>query len=384
MSLSPYVLSGFCSLGVGLRIGLLGRPSYVGERPAKSGEIMLAVTAGKSPPISKGLHGDARKGGRFHNANCTTCDEVKGDGKVKRAYFINPKRRNFVDTGSLTILNRPVIYATTSMASSAPKYRYGARCSPTRNSPTLPNTVFTKFIRPYGKSAKKQDATVMETCCRWLFFWMSLFVVSLVPVADAQAQRHEEGRSLYNYRCYFCHGYSGNAHTLAATYLTPQPTDFTRADPLHLTPQYVVAVLEEGRSGTAMKSFHGILGKEDMTRVAEFVVTEFAKRKAINTRYHTPENGWDNHSRYQIAFPFAKGEIPLSRPWESLSPEQVAGKRLYLSACVSCHDRGARDDDAVVWDASLLSYPRNHYSPTDSSIDAMSSTSPYAKHDVPK
>ncbi|MBI4984572.1 MAG: c-type cytochrome [Rhodocyclales bacterium] len=222
----------------------------------------------------------------------------------------------------------------------------------------------------------------MRGACLRLF--LGLVLLAGAAAAETPAQRHEAGRSLYNYRCYFCHGYSGDARTLAATYLAPPPTDFTRADPARLTPPAIVAVLEGGRPGTAMQSFRGILGAEDMARLAEFVAAEFVERKAVNTRYHIPENGWTDHARYEIAFPFAKGEIPLSRSWESLTPEQAAGKRLYLSACVSCHDRGARAEDAVDWEGRPLSYPRNHYSPADPPLDAVTSASPYAKHDVPK
>jgi len=53
------------------------------------------------------------------------------------------------------------------------------------------------------------------------------------PVADAsagQADLHELGRKVYNFRCYFCHGYSGDARTVAASQLLPPPRDFTRAD----------------------------------------------------------------------------------------------------------------------------------------------------------
>lgn len=217
----------------------------------------------------------------------------------------------------------------------------------------------------------------------WLVCWFGLLAGPAVA-ADPAARLHEDGRKLYNYRCYFCHGYSGNARTLAATYLAPPPTDFTRADPGRLTPAAIVAVLEAGRPGTAMKSFKGILGKNEMLLLANFVSREFVERKAPNTRYHIAENGWENHERYRIAYPFATGEIPLSRSWESLTPDQAAGKRLYLSACVSCHDRGAPDDDAVDWDARPLSYPRNNYLAESPPIDAMASASPYAKHDVPK
>lgn len=223
----------------------------------------------------------------------------------------------------------------------------------------------------------------MGVRCRWLLCWMAL-LAGAAAADDAPLKSHEQGRGLYNYRCYFCHGYSGDARTLAATYLAPPPTDFTRADPSRLTPQAIVAVLESGRPGTAMKSFRGILDKEEMLRLAEFVSAEFMERKAPNTRYHIPENGWKDHARYQIAFPFAKGEIPLSRPWESLSSEQAEGKRLYLATCISCHDRGANAVDAVDWDARPLSYPRNNYSPTPPPLDAIASASPYAKHDVPK
>lgn len=209
-------------------------------------------------------------------------------------------------------------------------------------------------------------------------------VLATLVFPAAAAASSPDGRAVYNYRCYFCHGYSGDAKTLAASYLTPRPTDFQRADPAQVTPEHVLETLEQGRPGTAMKSFSGIINEAEMKAVAAFVVDEFVRKKAPNTRYHTPENGWANHERYQAAFPFAKGEIPLSRPWESLSPNEAAGKRLYLSACVSCHDRGAPAEDGVAWDARPLSFPRNNFSLANQpKIDAMASASPYALHDIP-
>jgi cytochrome c oxidase cbb3-type subunit III len=57
--------------------------------------------------------------------------------------------------------------------------------------------------------------------------------------ADADAW-HERGRAIYNYRCYFCHGYSGDAKTLAASYLEPRPRDF-RAASLEQLPRERIA-----------------------------------------------------------------------------------------------------------------------------------------------
>lgn len=201
----------------------------------------------------------------------------------------------------------------------------------------------------------------------------------VVAVADELA----EGRAVYNFRCYFCHGYSGNAKTLAATFLTPSPADFTKSTAETLPREKVIAILRDGRPGTAMKSFATVLSEREMAAVADFVVDEFVLRKAANTRYHTVENGWPNHERYRDAFPFATGEIPLSRSWESLDERQVAGKRLYLASCVSCHDRGAPVPDDTAWDARPLSYPRGNFSFADPpKVDAMTSATPYARHDV--
>jgi cytochrome c oxidase cbb3-type subunit III len=169
--------------------------------------------------------------------------------------------------------------------------------------------------------------------------------------------RHEQGRKLYNWRCYYCHGYSGNARTVASKFLEPRPRDFTFENARTPTREAIVSVLRTGRPGTAMKSYAGILSDEEMNLVADFVYTEFVLDKAPNTRYHTAANGWPDHERYRAAFPFVDGKLTLDIPLESLSREQAAGRRLYLSACVSCHDANAMRS-AAVWQPGLPSEMR--------------------------
>jgi cytochrome c oxidase cbb3-type subunit 3 len=199
------------------------------------------------------------------------------------------------------------------------------------------------------------------------------------PAGDPQA----EGRAIYNFRCYFCHGYSGNARTVAASFLTPPPADFTKATATSLPEAGIVATLQAGRPGTAMKSFASVLSDTEIRAVARFVFDEFVLKKAANTYYHTTENGWPDHGRFAIAFPFATGAIPLSQPWETLSAEEARGKRLFLESCVTCHDRGAPADPETAWEARPLSYPRNNFSfTTPQKVDATTSASPYALHDI--
>ena len=199
-----------------------------------------------------------------------------------------------------------------------------------------------------------------------------------LAVADA---RHEAGRKIYNFRCYFCHGYSGDARTLASTYLTPAPRNFIATRPEQLPRAPMLAAVRNGKPGTAMKSFAGILSAGDMHLVVDFVRREFMQRKAGNTRYHTPENGWPDHERYRDAYPFATGAIALDTPWERLDASQQRGKRLYLTSCVTCHDRGRATEDALIWEGRPLSYPRNQFQP-GGATDAVTSASPYAVHDV--
>ncbi len=192
---------------------------------------------------------------------------------------------------------------------------------------------------------------------------------------------HEFGRKLYNYRCYYCHGYSGNAKTLAATFMLPPPRDFT-SDSFKLTRDAMLGIVEKGKPGTGMVSFTRYLDAREREAVVDFVRREFMLNKRINTLYHTEENGWQDHQRYALAFPFATGEIPLDTPQQELSSEQLKGYQLFMTSCISCHDRARVNDEGMIWQARSVSYPRNNFSYTQ--IDALSSASVYAKHDRKK
>jgi len=217
-----------------------------------------------------------------------------------------------------------------------------------------------------------------------------LLLISLVaiPVAaqnplnkpTSAAAYHEQGRAIYNYRCYFCHGYSGDARTLTSSYVNPRPLNFSQTKTSALSRQQMINAVTYGKQNTAMTGFSRLLNTQEIEAVVDFVRREFMQNKQANTRYHTLENGWPNHQRYAIAFPFARGEIPLDKVWEELNPEQVKGKQLFLTSCITCHDRARVNNEGEIWKKQSISYPRNNYS--HSRIDAVSSASIYAKHDI--
>lgn len=205
----------------------------------------------------------------------------------------------------------------------------------------------------------------------------------LVTQVKPGSTEHELGRKIYNFRCYFCHGYSGDSKTLASTYLSPRPRDFQSTAIEDISLPDMLTTVTKGRAGTAMAGFEGILEPAEILAVTNFVRQEFMLSKAPNTRYHTVANGWPNHERYAAAFPFATGELAIDTPAEKMTGQQRAGKRLFMASCVSCHDRSKVNDAGAPWELRPLSYPRNGFSPGDwPQVDGITSATPYHKHDI--
>lgn len=186
----------------------------------------------------------------------------------------------------------------------------------------------------------------------------AIALAAWLPAQNEGPDLHEQGRAIYNFRCYFCHGYSGDARTLADGLLAQRPRAFSSMRPDEFSPQRVATAVREGRPGTAMASFEGTLDDAEIRAVAHFVVEEFVVRRQPNTRYHTAANGWPDHDRFRSAFRFVREPAALAVPAERLTADEAAGKRLYLSACISCHD-GAASEETAVWDVRPMSYPQD-------------------------
>ncbi|MBI4829748.1 MAG: c-type cytochrome [Nitrospinae bacterium] len=170
------------------------------------------------------------------------------------------------------------------------------------------------------------------------------------PGAEEEQARHEAGRKLYNFNCYFCHGYSGDAKTQASLALRPPPRDFTSSGAASLSREAMTGAVTNGRPGTAMQSFKTRLSPAQIELVVDFIREEFIANGAVNTWYHTKENGWEQHDAARGAFPFATGELPFDTPDETLNEDQRAGKRLFLRVCVTCHDGAHVRFKESVWE----------------------------------
>ncbi len=196
------------------------------------------------------------------------------------------------------------------------------------------------------------------------------------------AENPTDGESVYRFYCYQCHGYSGNAETLASTYLSPKPRDFTAATSTTLPAERMFKTIRDGHPGTAMVGFSSVLTDVEISAVGGYIRASFFGNSAADQKYHSPENGWPDHEKYRAAYPFIDGSIALDTSWSELSPGQRVGRRLYTTACVSCHDQPNSNGGEAIWETRAVSFPRKHFSHRSPPLDAISAASPYARHEI--
>ncbi len=168
------------------------------------------------------------------------------------------------------------------------------------------------------------------------------------------------GKRIYDYYCYQCHGYAGNGVTLAANYLDPPPRNFTVTSLEELTREQMFKTIYQGKPGTAMSAFGNTLSRDEIESVVAYVRNAFMSGSDQDYRYHTEQNGWSRHERYRAAFPYIFGKISIGDDENSLTVDERAGKHLFLSACISCHEPPANPQTSR-WELRGVSYPPGNY-----------------------
>ena len=117
-------------------------PAIGGQQPA----VPMQTDMGQ--PMPKKLKGNARLGEQFFMANCATCHGKKGDAQGPRAYFINPKPRNFLDDYSRTTLNRPTIFFSVSNGRPGTEMPAWSKVLTEQEIANVTEFVFQTFIQP--------------------------------------------------------------------------------------------------------------------------------------------------------------------------------------------------------------------------------------------
>ena len=99
-------------------------------------------------PLANGMQGDAGRGAELYRDNCATCHGEEGDGRGPRAYFINPKPRNFLHAASRASLNRPALHRVISKGKLRTEMPAWEKVLNPQQIADLSEFVFTEFIQP--------------------------------------------------------------------------------------------------------------------------------------------------------------------------------------------------------------------------------------------
>lgn len=125
---------------------------------AATGHVHKATTVNMSAPMPQGLKGDAAKGNTFYMNNCATCHGKTGDGRGPRAYFINPKPRNFLHPASRQELNRIELFEMISEGRPGTEMPAWNKVLSRQEIADVAEFVYQRFIRPAAESGKQAKA----------------------------------------------------------------------------------------------------------------------------------------------------------------------------------------------------------------------------------
>lgn len=134
--------------GGGQPAAISGTKAHGGrEADAPATPVHTPVRVDMTAGLPNGLKGDLKRGGAFYMANCATCHGARGDGAGPRAYFINPKPRNFLDDASRARFNRVALYAAVSEGRLGSEMPAWSKVSTPQQIADVAEFVFQRFVQ---------------------------------------------------------------------------------------------------------------------------------------------------------------------------------------------------------------------------------------------
>ncbi len=124
------------------------------------------------------------------------------------------------------------------------------------------------------------DRTMRDLLLLTATVWTVNFVYAQEPDLGTKEQR-EEGKVVYDVKCAHCHGYAGDAESVATPYLLPPPRDFTSGNYKFRstasgelpTTEDIKRSIEAGMPYTSMPPWKGILSDAEITNLAYYLKT---------------------------------------------------------------------------------------------------------------
>lgn len=133
-------------------------PMAAASIPATAPVVNKPVVVNMSVPMPKALKGNMAKGGAFYMSNCATCHGSTGDGRGPRAYFINPKPRDFLHPASRQAFNRVALFDLISAGKLGTEMPAWRQVLSPQEIADVTEFVFQRFIHPSIANTKPAKA----------------------------------------------------------------------------------------------------------------------------------------------------------------------------------------------------------------------------------
>ena len=169
---------------------------------------------------------------------------------------------------------------------------------------------------------------------------MSLLIGSaLVLFTTITHAQVTDAKALYQNYCSVCHGDNGDGKSHARQGMTPPPRDFTSQESARLlSQQRIELAIREGVAGTAMTGWKSRLSNDQITMVADYVISQFLPDSIMSSviasedKSSTSNISSHNHSSHSPTL------IDMSEPFaDSITGDLARGEILYIKNCVTCH-----------------------------------------------
>ena len=181
------------------------------------------------------------------------------------------------------------------------------------------------------------------------------------PMASAAAPAGSGIRAdlLYHNYCSVCHGDKGDGRSRARAGLRPPPKDFTTAGPT-LTREVMIAVVTDGKPGTAMVGWKTQLSQAEIAAVVDWTIANFMSGKSTPPVREGVSGTHAHGGRAQDASPASAANMSL--PFAlGLKGNAVSGRAYYDANCATCH--GKKGDGKGPRAYFIRPKPRNFLEP---------------------
>jgi len=187
-------------------------------------------------------------GKRIYDKECAFCHGLTGHADTDAAKVLKPPPRNFADPIEMARVDDGRMYAAIKLG--------------------VPGTAMASWANLL------KPVEIVD-----LMRYVRTLQEPLPAGMTAELLDVEVGGNIYQRYCSNCHGANGAANTELGRVLVPHPRNFTdRKGMASVTDRQLADAISQGKPGTAMAAWGGILNPEDIRRVLRYIRTTFASQ----------------------------------------------------------------------------------------------------------